>query len=255
MKIMKLSENKNSDVTPRIGRPFPAFCFRLSVLLMACLIAVTLASCRNDPPPSPPTPPEESSVSVEPPPPPEESSQPEPVSEPEPEIELYPLDKLAITQERMAYQDGDIQLIIPKLELDCPVLTGSVKAEDYGSTAELFGVADKILHQGVGLFGCAQLPGPGNPNTSLSAHRDIYNQEFYHLDKMEAGDLIYLEYKGNRYTYEYVETQILNDDDWSLIYSREKAGVTLMTCHPIWIASHRMFVVADLIEVTEIIKD
>lgn len=210
-----------------------------------CLLSLTMSGCRNEPPP----PPEEPSVQ-ESLPEPEESSNPEPEPEEssQPDVEPYPKDKLVYTQDRLDYQDGDMMLSIPRLKLDTPVLTGVVDPAD-SSTA---GVVDTILHQGVGMFGCAQLPGPGNPNTSLAGHRDIYNEEFYYLDTITEGDLIYLEYKGNRYTYEYEETQIVDDSEWSVVFCKDYACVTLLTCHPINVASHRMIVVGRLIEVMPI---
>ncbi|MEG2119237.1 MAG: hypothetical protein RRY53_02680, partial [Pseudoflavonifractor sp.] len=57
-----------------------------------------------------------------------------------------PHDKLFITVERQHYEDGDLRLLIPKLEVDVPILNG---------------VDAKTLLRGVGLYDYAQLPGEG----------------------------------------------------------------------------------------------
>ncbi|MFZ2539687.1 MAG: class E sortase, partial [Oscillospiraceae bacterium] len=112
----------------------------------------------------------------------------------------YPTDKLFVTKGRETYKDSQMILRVPRLELTANVLDGA---------------EPKVLDRGVGLYDYAQLPGEGNRNVSMTAHR---NKEFYYIDTITTGDKIYLEYDGIEYTYEYESTTIVQSDDWSIVY-------------------------------------
>lgn len=150
---------------------------------------------------------------------------------------VYPVGKLSISGRRESYVSGDMILEIPRLDLVCPVLDGTEKAE---------------LDKGVGLFEYAQLPGISNSNTSMAAHRDIYGKEFYFIHNITDGDLMYLTYEGKKYTYEYMETFITNDSDWDPIRSKEFACITLQSCDPIGTSLNRIFVVGKLIDIQDL---
>lgn len=150
---------------------------------------------------------------------------------------VYPVGKLSISGRRESYVSGDMILEIPRLDLVCPVLDGTEKAE---------------LDKGVGLFDYAQLPGISNSNTSMAAHRDIYGMEFYFIHNITDGDLMYLTYEGKKYTYEYMETFITNDSDWDPIRSKEFACITLQSCDPIGTSLNRIFVVGKLIDIQDL---
>lgn len=153
-------------------------------------------------------------------------------------IELYPVGKLSVSENRKDYVSGAMILEIPRLELTCPVVDGTDPAS---------------LKKGVGLFDYAQLPGPYNSNTSLAGHRDIYGKEFYYIDTITEGDYIYLNYEGKRYAYEYVETFITNDSDWEPVKAKDFACVTLQSCDPIGTSLNRIFVVGRLTETADTI--
>lgn len=159
----------------------------------------------------------------------------------------YEVGTLPVTPERLAYNDGDMTLSIPKINFEGPVFSmdnPDVVGED---------AVNAVLDNGVGLFYCAQMPGTGNANTSIAGHRDINGSEFYYLDQITDGDLIYLEWQGRRFTYEYAYTSISDDFyDWTPIMAQPESILTLQTCTPIGIASHRMFVVSKLIKTEEL---
>lgn len=148
---------------------------------------------------------------------------------------IYPTDKLFVTKGRNAYKDGEMLLSVPRFELvDTPVLDGTD--------------ADVIDH-GVGLYDYAQLPGKGNFNTSITAHR---NMEFEFINTVTNGDFFYLKYQGIEYTFEYEETIIIKDDDWSIINCREYPIATLISCHPVNSSKNRMCVIGKLVSQKEI---
>lgn len=150
-----------------------------------------------------------------------------------PKEEELPHDKLFITVERQEYKTGDLTLIIPKLNLDEPVQNGTD--------------AD-ALRKGPGLYDYAQLPGKGNRNVSIAAHRNhsrngvISEWFFYYIDTLCDGDYLYLTDNKNIYQYKYEETTIVEDDDWSPIYSQGFSCLTLTSCEPIGVATHRIVV-------------
>lgn len=146
---------------------------------------------------------------------------------------VYPTDQLFITHEREGYTDGELILRVPRLSLEAPVM---------GETT------DQALEKGVGLYEYSQPPGPGNRNVCIAGHRDIHGKEFYYIDTITDKDLLYLEYQGMLYTYEYLDTQIVAADDWSPIYSKDYSCLTLTSCDPIGTALNRIVVTAKLVK-------
>lgn len=162
---------------------------------------------------------------------------------PAPTLDLYsrsdelPYDELFITEERQAYKTGDLTLIIPKLSLKEKVQNGTSK---------------EALAKGPGLYDYAQLPGEGDRNVSIAAHRNksrngvISEWFFYYIDTLCDGDYIYLTDKKQIYRYIYDQTTIVEENDWSPIYSQGVSCVTLTSCEPIGVADHRIIVRATL---------
>ena len=148
---------------------------------------------------------------------------------------LYPTDRLFVTRGRQEYTDGAMVLRVPRLDLVTPVMNGT---------------DDQALKKGAGLYEYAQLPGEENSNVSIAGHRDIYGCEFYYIDTVTDGDLLYLEYEGIVYTYRYLNTEIVAADDWGPIYSKEFSCLTLTSCHPIGTSQKRMIVTAELVSST-----
>ena len=149
-----------------------------------------------------------------------------------PEDEL-PEDKLFITVERQEYKDGELRLIIPKLEVDTTIVNG---------------VTDEILTISPGLYNYAQLPGTGNRNVSIAGHRDIHGSHFYYVDKLSEGDFLYLVWKDTIYRYTWKDTTIIRSDDWGPIYSQGFSCLTLTSCDPIGTSLNRIIVRGELSE-------
>lgn len=164
-----------------------------------------------------------------------EESKSEP--EPAPGAPEYPVGDLIIVPERDLYDDGDLQLYVPRLDLVAPIYNG---------------IDDETLKKGVGLFTYSQLPGlmERNSNVSLAGHRDIYGEEFYYIDTITQGDMLYLTYGGSLYTYEYEYTIITHDRDWDPIRVKDYSCITLQSCTPIGLATERIFVVGRLVGIT-----
>lgn len=154
--------------------------------------------------------------------------------------DTLPYDKLFITVERQKYKSGDLTLIIPKLNFNEPVQNGTDTAS---------------LNKGPGLYDYAQLPGKGDRNVSIAAHRNkshngvISEWFFYYIDTLCEGDYIYLTNQKHIYCYEYDQTTIVEENDWSPIYSQGFGCITLTSCEPIGVADHRIIVRGKLIDI------
>lgn len=171
---------------------------------------------------------------------------------PAPTLDLYsqspdlPYDKLFITKERKEYKTGDLTLIIPKLSLKEPVQDGTDTTS---------------LNKGPGLYDYAQLPGEGDRNVSIAAHRNksrngvISEWFFYYIDTLCEKDYIYLTDKETIYRYRYDQTTIVEENDWSPIYSQGVSCITLTSCEPIGVADHRIIVRAILDDISPKTKD
>lgn len=169
------------------------------------------------------------------------------LQEPDPEADGLPHDKLFITVERQNYKSGDLRLIIPKLSIDAPVWNGTTK---------------DCLSRGACLYEYAQLPGEGNRNVSIAAHRNgrRYGKVtddglFYYIDTLAEGDFLYLSDAENIYRYLYKNTTIVEADDWSPIYCQGFSCLTLTSCEPIGISTHRIIVRGKLEEIIPLTGD
>ena len=146
----------------------------------------------------------------------------------------YPTDVLFETAGRTAYENGSMVLTVPRL--------GLVVAVQAGTT-------DDDLNRGVGLYEVSQLPNDDavNANVSIAGHRGAAGCEFYSIETFCPGDKIYLDYLGIRYTYLWVRNVIVEETDWSPIYCRDTASVTLTSCHPKGSHAQRICAIGELL--------
>lgn len=122
------------------------------------------------------------------------------------------------------------RLVIPSIHVDVPVVEG---------------VDWEQLKKGAG-----HLIGSANPgergNCFLAGHNDIYGEIFRDLEDLKAGDSI-LVYAGQQsYRYIVQTTKITDPDDVGVMYPTTSPILTLLTCHPYMVDSHRLVVIAAL---------
>ncbi len=123
-----------------------------------------------------------------------------------------------------------LQLNIPKLNLDQTIAQG---------------VDWEALRLGIG-----QLPNGSNPastdgNVVLAAHNDIYGEYFRYLDKLAPGDQLQIQTRTRIYTYTVTTTDIVKPTDVSVMDKRGTPMVTLISCYPYQVNSHRIVVYAQ----------
>lgn len=149
----------------------------------------------------------------------------------------YPVGKLVVTTDREAYENGNLRLVIPSLDQDVLVQNN---------------VDTESLRSGPGLYEYSQLPAPDtNANVSIAGHRDIEGAEFYYIDRLTDGDLMYLVYQEKVYIYQYESTQIIQSDDWNPIACKDYPCLTLTSCDSHGTFINRIVVTGRLVDVRE----
>ncbi|MFA5009752.1 MAG: class D sortase [Patescibacteria group bacterium] len=139
---------------------------------------------------------------------------------------------------------GQDTIVIPKINVDAPLL--------YLETTNNTDIIEAIQN-GVGHYQGTALPGQ-NGNVFLTGHSSYYwwsggkyNQVFALLNKLEAGDLIYLYYQGNKYIYRVSQSFVVKPEQVEVLQATTEPILTLMTCTPVGTNLKRLIVRADLI--------
>ncbi len=117
------------------------------------------------------------------------------------------------------------------------------------NNASIFSGDDwETLQRGIGHMRGSGLPG-SSQNVVLTGHNDIYGQIFRRLSELKVGDLIYLRAgDGKEYTYEVKESLEVLPTFIEVLYPDRGAVVTLITCHPYQVDTHRWVVTAELVQ-------
>ncbi len=141
---------------------------------------------------------------------------------------------------------ADPKLIIPKINVDVPVVYGA----NYDHDSQM-----KAMEKGVSHFaipGANAVPGQVG-NTVFSGHssNDLFDPGDYkfifaQLDKLQNGDTIYVNYNSVRYTYTVTKKEVvLPSQVDKLTYTTDKPVLTLITCTPLGTAQKRLLVTAE----------
>lgn len=119
---------------------------------------------------------------------------------------------------------------IPKVDINLPVYHG---------------VSDEVLEKGVGHMEGTALPiGQRGGNALLTGHTGLPSAKlFTDLEKLEVGDVFYIHTLGKELVYEIDEIKVIEPSDLSdLTAYADKDYVTLLTCTPYGVNSHRLLV-------------
>ncbi len=84
-------------------------------------------------------------------------------------------------------------------------------------------------------------------NCVIAGHRNYnFGKYFNRLDEVEIDDLIYLDSATETYTYVVTDIQVVDPTDVEILEPIEgKETLTLYTCTPIYIATHRLVIIAE----------
>ncbi|MDI9588024.1 MAG: class C sortase [Acidobacteriota bacterium] len=117
------------------------------------------------------------------------------------------------------------------------------------------GTSDKTLTKGVGHLRGTALPVPGfSQRPVLTAHRGYPEATLFdNLDKVKEGDTFVIEVFGQSWTYKIYETKVIDPEDTESISIEEGRDiVSLLTCTPLGINTHRILVTGERIDPTPI---
>ncbi len=141
---------------------------------------------------------------------------------------------------------ADPRLIIPKLNIDVPIAFG-ISTND----------VNEAMNHGVAQFmipGADAMPGQvGNLVISGHSAGDIYSSNPYKfifsgLERLEEGDLMYINYNSVRYTYQMTKREVVEPTNVAaLIYPTDKPMLTLITCTPLGTSRYRLLITGEQI--------
>ncbi|MFL7792554.1 MAG: sortase [Anaerolineae bacterium] len=123
-----------------------------------------------------------------------------------------------------------IRIRIPSINVEAPVVEG----DDW-----------EALKQGAGHHIGSANPGESD-NCIISAHNDIFGEIFRDLPDVDLGDDVFVYTASQIYRYVITQKRIIEPDEVSVMYPTSSAVLTLISCYPYGIDSHRIVVIAEL---------
>jgi len=123
-----------------------------------------------------------------------------------------------------------VRIRIPSIEVDAPVVEG----DDWES-----------LKRGAGHHIGSANPGERG-NCVISAHNDIYGEIFRDLPQVELGDVVEVYTASQVYRYVVTQKRIIEPTEVSVMYPTSSPVLTLISCYPYGIDTHRIVVIAEL---------
>lgn len=151
---------------------------------------------------------------------------------------------------RYGYSDRD-ELYEGQLNIDKGIM-GYIEIPKIGITEPIYHYSDvDTLERGIGHIKGSSLPIGGiNTHCLLTGHRGLPNRKFFtNLDKVEVNDVFYIHILTKVIAYKvYAIETVLPDEISSLAIVRGKDLITLITCTPYGINSHRLLVKAERID-------
>lgn len=146
--------------------------------------------------------------------------------------DAYQLLSIAPSTQPTASPQGPLSVRIPAIGVDKPVVTGDGWEE---------------LKRGVGHH-----PGSANPaergNFVLTAHNDVFGEIFKDLEKLKPGDKIYVRTQSREVVYVVRGHEIVLPTEVRVLDNTQRnvAQITLITCHPYRVDTHRYIVYGEL---------
>lgn len=116
------------------------------------------------------------------------------------------------------------------------------------------GVGKNVLNNlGVGHYPSTAMPGELG-NFAVAAHRQTHGQAFWDMDKLQAGDRVFVETEQGYYTYKWVRTdvvlptqnEVLDPVPYKNGEKPTQSMLTMTTCHPPYSTEKRMVAFATL---------
>ena len=123
-----------------------------------------------------------------------------------------------------------IRIQIPAIGVDGPVVEG----DDW-----------EPLKQGAGHHVGSANPGESG-NCIISAHNDIFGEIFRGLPDIDLGDEVFVHTASQVYRYIVTQKRIIEPTEVSVMYPASSPVLTLISCYPYGIDTHRVVVIGEL---------
>jgi sortase A len=128
------------------------------------------------------------------------------------------------------------RLTIPKLGLrDAPIFERGLDAKGQMRIASGYALTHYV-HS-------APLGSPGN--AVLYGHNDIEGSIFRYLDRLQPGDQFSLVVEGRTLYYRIANRSIVTPDHLELLNPTPSGRLTVFTCYPYWVDTHRVVLIAE----------
>lgn len=128
---------------------------------------------------------------------------------------------------------------IPKIDVDLPIYHGT---------------SDAVLDMGIGHIQGTSLPiGGSNTHCVLSGHRGLPGSKlFTRLDEMKKGDYFFISVLGKTLAYKVYDIQVVEPDNTEVLQIvADKDIVSLVTCTPYGLNTHRLVVTGERVPYEE----
>lgn len=130
-------------------------------------------------------------------------------------------------------------------------LMGRLQYEEFAIDLPIYhGTADETLQRGVGHLKGTSLPvGGAGTRSVLTAHRGLPEATLFNdLDQAQTGDTFSVVVLNEVITYQVVDVQVIDPDQTeAIIADPDRDLITLVTCTPLGINSHRILVTGERI--------
>jgi len=123
-----------------------------------------------------------------------------------------------------------IRIQIPAIGVDAPVVEG----DDW-----------EALKQGAGHHVGSANPGESG-NCVVSAHNDIFGEIFRNLPDLDLGDEVFVYTTSQVYRYVVTQKRVIEPAEVSVMYPASSPVLTLLSCYPYGIDTHRIVVIGEL---------
>lgn len=110
------------------------------------------------------------------------------------------------------------------------------------------GTSTEDLRKGPGHYPDTPLPG-GRGTSAVAGHRTTYGAPFRHIDELRRGQRIVVDMPQARYVYRVEGTEIVDDNDLSVLEPVGHRRLMLSACHPLYSAEQRIIAFARQVAV------
>lgn len=143
------------------------------------------------------------------------------------------------SKDDQATESGEINVVAPKEgETLCLLRITKIDLEEAVNEGSTKGVLSSAL----GHVENTALPGD-NGNCCIAGHRNyVFGKYFNRLEEITPGDVIELETMDSLYTYEVDSIEVVEPEEISVLDYKDGKNLTLITCTPFMVGTHRLIV-------------